>query len=90
MKITSIDIWTVVVPSLPGRVNSTEWVPEVGWDVIPKHIVRLNTNTSFYGLGETNRGVKIEDVRDGARRLLGRDPETIPLQNLFEERVDGE
>ena len=26
MKITSIDIWTVVVPTIPGRVHSPECV----------------------------------------------------------------
>ena len=38
MKITSVDIWTVVVPTIPGRVHSPEWVPETGWDQVPKHI----------------------------------------------------
>ena len=89
MKMTSMDVWTVVVPSLPGRVNSPEWVPEVGWDVVPKHILRLNTDTEFYGLGESGRGVPIEDVRAGANLVLGRDPETVTLQNIYEPRADG-
>ena len=89
MVITSIDIWTVVVPSLPGRVNSPEWVPEAGWDAMSKHILRLNTNTEFYGIGETGRGVSIEDVQVGAQKLLGRAPESISLQNIFEQRTDG-
>ncbi|NKB68282.1 MAG: hypothetical protein GKR89_14565 [Candidatus Latescibacteria bacterium] len=90
MLITSVDIWTVVVPAWPDRVNSPEWVPKVGWDTLSKHIIRVNTDTEFYGLGETLRGVASEDVRAGAHRLLGRDPESIPLQNVFEERTDGE
>ena len=89
MKITSVDVWTVVVPSIPGRVNSPEWVPKVGWDELPKHILRLNTDAEFYGLGETSRTVSIEDVRAGADLLLGRDPEEITLQNIFETRSDG-
>ena len=89
MKMTSMDVWTVVVPSRPGRVNSAEWVPEVGWDVVPKHILRINTDTELYGLGETGRGVPIEDVRAGAARVLGRDPETVTLQNLYEPQSDG-
>ena len=71
MKMTSMDLWTVVVPSRPGRVNSPEWVPEVGWDVVPKHILRINTDTEHYGLGESGRGVPIEDVRAGAALVLG-------------------
>jgi L-alanine-DL-glutamate epimerase-like enolase superfamily enzyme len=32
VKITSVDIWTVVVPTIPGRVHSPELVPRAGWD----------------------------------------------------------
>ena len=53
MRITSIDIWTVVVPTIPGRVHSQEWVAETGWDQVPKQIVRLNTETELKGIGET-------------------------------------
>jgi len=89
MKITSVEIWTVVVPSIPGRVNSPEWVPQVGWDAVPKHLVRLNTDAALHGTGETNRGVSVDGVRRGARALLGRDPEALTLQNIFEPRADG-
>ena len=89
MKITSVDIWTVVVATIPGRVNSPEWVPEVGWDRLSKHLIRLNTDTEFYGIGETGRGVSVNHVREGARLLMGRDPETLILQNIYEPRSDG-
>ena len=89
MKITSVDVWTVVVPTIPGRVNSPELVPKVGWDELSKHIIRLNTDSDLYGLGETQRGVSIEDVQRGASQVLGRDPESITLQNIFERRSDG-
>ena len=77
MKITSVDIWTVVVPTIPGRVHSPECVPETGWDQMSKHIVRLNTDTELTGLGETGRGEAIEQVREGAAWLLGKDPEQL-------------
>lgn len=93
MKITSIDIWTVVVPTIPGRVHSPEYVAETGWDQVPKHIVRLNTDTEFHGIGETGRGVEIDVVRDGASRLVGADPEALPLRDIFAvpdgQRLDG-
>ncbi|MCY3666039.1 MAG: hypothetical protein OXH81_10305, partial [Gemmatimonadetes bacterium] len=89
MKITSVDIWTVVVPTIPGRVHSPEWVAETGWDQVPKHIVRLNTDTELVGLGETGRGVPIEQVREGAAQLLGKDPEQLTLQDIFADRHDG-
>ena len=89
MKITSVDVWTVVVPTIPGRVNSPEYVEKVGWDEVPKHIIHLNTDTEFYGIGETGRGMPIEQVREGAHKLLGRDPEGITLQNIYGPMGDG-
>lgn len=89
MKITSVDVWTVVVPTIPGRVHSVELVPETGWDQMSKHLIRLNTDTELYGIGETGRGVPIEEVRQGAGLLLGRDPELLTLQNILQERSDG-
>ena len=90
MKISSVDVWTVVVPTIPGRVHSPEWVADTGWDQMPKHLIRLNTDTEFYGIGETGRGVPIEDVRAGAAKLLGKDPEQLTLQNIFEDRSSGD
>jgi len=89
MKITSVDIWTVVVPTIPGRVHSPEWVPETGWDQVPKHLLRLNTDTELYGIGETGRGMPLEQVQEGARFLLGCDPEKLTFQDLFSSRTDG-
>ena len=89
MKITSVNIWTVVLPTIPGRVHSPEWVPETGWDQVPKHIVRLNTDSELSGIGETRRGEAIEEVRAGAALLLGKDPEALTLQDILAARSDG-
>jgi muconate cycloisomerase len=83
MKIVSADIWTVVVPTIQGRVHSPEWVAETGWDQVPKHILRLNTDTELYGLGESGRGLPLEQVQEGVRLLLGRKPEAIRPQRVF-------
>ena len=83
MKIRSVDIWTVVVPTIPGRVHSPEWESQTGWDQVPKHIVRMNTDSALVGLGETGRGVPIEEVRAGASQLLGKDPEVLALQDIY-------
>lgn len=89
MKIISVDIWTVVVPTIPGRVHSPEWVPETGWDQVPKHIVRLNTDTELCGIGETGRGMPLEQVQKGAAALLGQDPEAVVAQNVGGDLADG-
>jgi muconate cycloisomerase len=83
MKIISVDIWTVVVPTIPGRVHSPEWVAETGWDQMPKHIVRLQTDTELCGIGETGRGIPLSDVQEGAQLLLGQDPESLCLRDIY-------
>ena len=83
MKINAIDVWTVVVPTIPGRVHSPEWVPETSWDQVPKHIVRLRTDSELVGLGETGRGLPIGQVQEGASLLLGKDPELVALQDIY-------
>ena len=72
MKIIAVDIWTVVVPTIPGRVHSPEWVPETGWDQVPKQILRIETDAGAYGLGESYRGVTEDEVIQGATLLPAR------------------
>ena len=84
MKITSIDIITVVVPTIPGRVHSASFGP-AGWDQVPKHIIRLNTDEGIYGLGETSRGTPEGAIRQGFNQLKGRDPLKLSLQNVFRD-----
>lgn len=89
MKIVGADIWTVVVPTIPGRVHSPEWVAETGWDQVPKQVIRLRTDTELVGLGETDRGVSLQEVQAGLQRLLGRDPEKLILQDILGQPSDG-
>lgn len=81
MKITGCDIWTVVVPSRSGTVNSPAFGPAT-WDRVPKHVIRLRTDDGVYGLGETGRGCPREAVESGAAQLVDRDPLAIPLQEV--------
>ena len=61
-----------MVPSLPERVNRPEWSHETGWDQVPKHILRLNTDTEFYGIGETRQEVPIEfKTQEAWDQILG-------------------
>ncbi|MBX3011344.1 MAG: hypothetical protein KF832_07540 [Caldilineaceae bacterium] len=89
MKITAVELWTVVVPTIPGRVHSPEWVPEAGWDQVSKQIIRLVTDTALTGIGETYRGVTREAVYQGAALLLGRNPEGVILQDIYGTQGDG-
>ena len=81
MRIVDTDIWTVVVPVRPGRVNSPEF-GMASWPKMPKQILRLRTDAGVVGLGETSRGCPREAVEAGAQALVGRDPLGLPLQDL--------
>jgi muconate cycloisomerase len=82
MRITDTDIWTVVVPALPGAVHSAVY-GAAGWDQVPKQIVRVHTDEGLAGIGETGRGCPLEAVQAAARALQGRDPTRLSLQNIF-------
>ena len=81
MKIRSTDIWTVVVPTIPGRVHSESYGP-AGWDMVPKHIIRIHTDEGVAGIGETGRGVPLDAVHALAARIEGLDPRGMAVQHL--------
>jgi muconate cycloisomerase len=81
MKITSTDVWEVVVPTRPGTVTSPEFGP-ADFDLVPKHIIRLNTDEGLTGIGETYRGVSRAAVEQGAVSVVGLDPSVAALQYL--------
>jgi len=81
MRITSTDIWTVVVPTIPGRVHSAVYGP-AGWDMVPKHIIRVHTDEGLTGIGETSRGCPLESVQQLAAQIVGLDPRRMILQQL--------
>ncbi len=86
MHITAIDIWTVVVPTIPGSVNSPEF-GQAQWDRVPKHLIRLRSDDGIEGIGETARGVPRAVVEETAQALLGAEPLRFPLQRLPLQRL---
>jgi muconate cycloisomerase len=81
MRITDVDIWTVVVPIIPERVNSPAFgVPS--WPKMSKHMIRIRTDDGVYGLGETGRGCPRAAVEAAAEALVGCEPLRLPLQEL--------
>jgi len=81
MKITSTEIWTVVVPTIPGRVHSECFGP-AEWDRVPKHIIRIHTDDGLVGIGETGRGCPLEAVESLAIKIEGLDPRKLILQDI--------
>lgn len=81
MQITQIDIYEVVVPTRPDAVNSPAWGPAV-FDEAAKYIVRIRTDRGDEGWGESQRGVRREDMTAAARKLLAVNPMEIRLQAI--------
>lgn len=81
MKIVGVDVWRVVVPTIPGTVHSGDFGP-AGWDQVPKFIIQLNTDEGLTGIGETQRGASRSALDDGIQRIIGLDPLKIALQYI--------
>ncbi len=83
MKITQIDVWTVVVPVFPEAVHSEEYGGYPDWARVPKQIIRMHTDEGITGIGETGRGQSTQVVAQAAEQLKGRDVMQMCLQNVF-------
>ena len=83
MKITQIDVWTVVVPVFPEAVHSEEYGGYPEWARVPKQIIQIHTDEEITGIGETGRGRPTEAVLQSAEQLKGRDVMKMCLQNVF-------
>ena len=81
MKIIKVDVWEVVVPTIPGTVTSPEFGP-ADFDRVPKHIIRLHADNGLAGIGETYRGVSRAAVDQAAASVIGLDPAKVALQYL--------
>ena len=83
MKITTVDLWTVVVPSIPGRVNSEKY-DRRDFSEIPLTVMRINTDEGLYGVGEFSRGFPLDQIEAATKRLIGLNPLQMIPQELPE------
>ena len=79
MRIVYVDIWTVIVPVIPGRVNSPEF-GMASWPKMSKQVLRLRTDDGLASILSNehtrlalfpDRGIPAEE-RHKATRLLRR------------------
>ena len=84
MRVTAVDIWKVIVPIRPGVVNSACYPDQVldHWTEIPKHVIRVTTESRHVGWGETSRGVSRDQVDACAKGLLDQNLDKLPLFQL--------
>lgn len=75
--IEQIDVFKVVVPMLPGVVNSEELGDLIDpvlatFDQVPKFLIRLHADNGLTGTGETGRGELGAEVAENSAYLRGR------------------
>ena len=83
MKITEIDVWTVVVPVFPEAVHSEEYGGYPDWARVPKQIIRMHTDEGITGIGETGRGQLTEAVAQAGGTVKGQGCD----EDVFAERL---
>ena len=83
MKIDRVEWWEVNQFVHQQMVNSPEYAESHHqWDLVPKFIVRLQTEDGHYGVGETSRGAKQDAVETAGRALIGVDPLAVNLRKI--------
>jgi muconate cycloisomerase len=83
MKIDRVEWWEVNQFVHQEMVNSPEYAAtHEQWDLVPKFIVRLQTDNGHYGVGETSRGVPRDEVVAACRSLIGVDPLAVNLRRI--------
>jgi L-alanine-DL-glutamate epimerase-like enolase superfamily enzyme len=84
LKITKIEIFQVVVPIQDDIINSPEFNPD-GLSEFPKGpkvIIKLHTDSSLFGIGETSRNVPREGALENAAFLEGKNVLDLNLARL--------
>src|SRR5687768_15853492 len=79
MKITNLDVYEVVVPTRPGRVNSPEF-GRVIFDEKPKFVFEAHTDDGIVGIGEGPRGWSEAALHASVACLKDRSIESICFQ----------
>src|SRR5881296_1324289 len=84
LKITRIESFQVVVPMQPDIINSPEFGPDAltEFPSIPKFVLKIHTDSGVIGIGETERGLKPEVVRQNIDYLTGKNIFDLNLTRL--------
>jgi muconate cycloisomerase len=88
LKITGVDKWLVRVPCVDDVLQrSGRWAESSrestgtslsNFDLVPKWIVRIRTDTDIVGIGESLRGETTAAIDSGIAALIGKDPRSFP------------
>jgi muconate cycloisomerase len=82
LAITRVDLFSVVVPMKPDSTTDPETAEATRFDLVPKVILKLHTDSGIVGIGETGRGVDRAAVERNAAFLKGRNALDLNLARL--------
>lgn len=82
ITITSIELHPVVVPMKPDITADPELAESSRFDLVPKIILKIHTDSGITGIGETGRGESPEGVRKNADFLQGKGVFDLNLTRL--------
>lgn len=71
LQITKVELFTVVVPMKPDSTTDPETAESSRFDLVPKIILKIHTDSGIVGIGETGRGENYAAVRKNADFLRG-------------------
>ena len=82
LTITRVDLFRVVVPMKPDSTTDPETAESSRFDLVPKTILRLHTDSGITGIGETGRGEDFAGVQRNADFLKGKNALDMNLARL--------
>jgi len=82
LTITRVDLFRVVVPMKPDSTTDPETAESSRFDLVPKIILKIHTDSGIVGIGETGRGEDYAAVQRNAEFLKGKNALDFNLTRL--------
>jgi muconate cycloisomerase len=82
LRITRVETFRVVVPMKPDSTTDPETAEESRFDLVPKTILKIHTDSGIVGIGESGRGEDYDAIRRNARFLEGKNAFDMNLAYL--------
>jgi L-alanine-DL-glutamate epimerase-like enolase superfamily enzyme len=88
LLITKVETTTVVVPMKPDSTTDPETSESARFDLVPKVILKVHTDSGITGIGESGRGENQAAIRRNADYLQGKSALDFDLARLkFDNRA---
>ena len=82
LTITGVDLFRVVVPMKEDSMTDPETAESARFDLVPKTILKLRTDSGITGIGESGRGEDYAKIQQNAQFLTGKQAFDFNLTHL--------